>query len=56
METIMSGTGLSLRAYFRIIKLARTIADLAGAPDILPVHLSEAASYRFLDRKMIMEL
>ena len=51
MERIMEGTGLSLRAYFRIIKVARTIADLEGAPDILPVHLGEAASYRFLDRR-----
>lgn len=51
LEKIMTGSGLSLRAYFRIIKVARTIADLEGAPDIRPVHLSEAAAYRFLDRR-----
>jgi magnesium chelatase family protein len=37
-----------------MIRLARTIADLAGAPDILPEHLSEAAAYRFLDRQNLL--
>jgi len=37
---------LSARAYFRVLKVARTIADLDGSTDILPVHLSEALQYR----------
>ena len=55
LETFIDRMGLSARAYSRIIKIARTIADLAGAPDILPEHLAEAASYRFLDRRNIFE-
>ena len=43
--------GLSARAVSRIVKVARTIADLADSPDILPAHLAEAASFRFLDKK-----
>lgn len=50
MEKIMSSMKLSMRAYFRIIKVARTIADLEGADDIKAAHLLEAASFRFLDR------
>ena len=53
MEKLIDRMGLSARAYTRIIKIARTIADLAAEPDILPVHLAEAASYRFLDRQNI---
>ncbi len=51
LEKLIERLGLSARAYTRIIKIARTIADLAGVPDILPEHLAEAASYRFLDRR-----
>jgi magnesium chelatase family protein len=55
LERIIDRMGLSARACSRIIKLARTIADLAGLPDILPAHLSEAASYRFLDKQNVFE-
>lgn len=53
LERIIENMGLSARACSRIIKLARTIADLAQAPDILPEHLSEAAGYRFMDKQNI---
>ena len=46
----MDKLGLSARAYSRILKVARTIADLEGTESIEPQFLSEAASYRFLDR------
>lgn len=55
LERIIDTMGLSARACNRIIKLARTIADLDGARDIMPQHLSEAAGYRFLDRQNIFE-
>ena len=42
---------LSMRAYTRVIKVARTIADLAGEKEIAPAHLLEAVSYRTLDNK-----
>jgi magnesium chelatase family protein len=47
--------GLSARACSRILKLARTIADLEGAENITAAHLTEAASYRFLDKNGILE-
>ncbi|MBS3964013.1 MAG: YifB family Mg chelatase-like AAA ATPase [Methylomonas sp.] len=50
LEQAMEKFGLSHRAYHRILKLARTIADMAGSSDIAIHHLSEAISYRKLDR------
>lgn len=55
LERIIEKMGLSARACSRIIKLARTIADLAGQSSICPEHLIEAASYRFLDKQNILE-
>jgi magnesium chelatase family protein len=46
MKTAMTQLNLSARAYHRVIKLARTIADLAGAEKITPQHLAEALQYR----------
>ena len=56
LEKLIDRLGMSARAYTRIIKIARTIADLSGEANIQPCHLSEAASYRFLDRRNILDL
>lgn len=52
IEQAMDRFGLSHRTYHRILKLARTIADLAGAEQIAVNHLSEAIGYRKLDRRV----
>lgn len=53
MEKTVERLGLSARAYHRILKLSRTIADLAGSGSIKMEHLMEATRYRLLDRKNI---
>lgn len=51
LKTVMDKFSLSARAYDRILKVSRTIADLDNSDDVLPQHLAEAINYRNLDRE-----
>ena len=52
IETAVTKFGLSTRAYSRILRVSRTIADLSNEENILPEHISEAIQYRCLDRRI----
>ena len=50
LRTAIMKLGLSARAYHRVLKIARTVADLAGSAGVETAHVSEAIQYRSLDR------
>jgi len=52
LKTAISRLKLSARAYHRVLKIARTIADLGNSAAIEAVHVSEAVQYRSLDRPL----
>jgi magnesium chelatase family protein len=51
LESVVRKLGLSARAYVRVLRIGRTIADLEGSPTVQVNHLAEAINYRFLDRE-----
>ena len=55
MENAITKLGLSARAYDRILRVSRTIADLENTENILARHVSEAIQYRTLDRTYLMQ-
>jgi magnesium chelatase family protein len=55
LEAAIRTLGLSGRAYHRILRVARTIADLDGAPTVTPDHVAEAIQFRALDRPVVVE-
>ncbi len=54
LKTAITRLGLSARAYHRILKIARTVADLDEAVALEPKHVGEAIQYRSLDRRGVV--
>ena len=52
MEKMYTKLNLTARSYHKILKVARTLADMDGSEDILQRHLAEAVCYRNIDKKL----